>query len=189
MTVLLVAGPPAAGKNTVGEQLCALRERAALVDVDQIRQLVRAPYVAPWEGEEGRRQYRLGIRNACTLAKVLHEDGCDVVMVDVAPPEVLNLYDQGLQGVGMKTVLLQASPDELVRRDGERGKDVYDSGLPDGPDPWPTVIRELALRLSAASENYDFVLDTAEHSASECATALAGVFTNQARMPNGAAAG
>ena len=64
MTVLLLAGPPAVGHNAIAELICKLRVRAALIDVDEIRYMQRVPYASPWEGAEGQRQYRLGIRNA-----------------------------------------------------------------------------------------------------------------------------
>lgn len=175
MAVLLLAGAPGSGKSTIGARVCDVRSRAALVDVDDIRALVRAPRVAPWEGEEGARQYRLGIANACLLALALDRDGFDVVIADVAPPEVLGLYRRGLDGVGYRTVLLRAHPDELVRRDARRGKETYADGLPDGPDPWPTRIRELAVRLHAAAEHYDVTVDATERSEQDCTTKLAAL--------------
>ena len=105
MTVLLLAGAPGSGKSTIGARVCAMRPRAACVDVDDIRGLIREPRVAPWEGAEGARQYRLGIANSCLLARSLDEDGCDVVVVDVAPPEVLGNYRKGLDGIAYRTVL------------------------------------------------------------------------------------
>ena len=168
MTVLLLAGAPGSGKSTIGARVCAMRRRAACVDVDDIRGLIREPRVAPWEGAEGARQYRLAIANSCLLARSFDEDGCDVVVVDVAPPEVLGLYRKGLVGIAYRTVLLRADPDALVRRDAQRDKETYDSGLPAGPEPWPT-------RLDAAAEDYDVTLDTSHRPVQDCAAELAAL--------------
>ncbi len=92
MGVLILAGPPAVGHNAIGELICARRVRAALIDVDDVRYMQRVPYASPWEGAEGERQYKLGIRNACALARRFHADGSDVVLLGLAPPETLALY-------------------------------------------------------------------------------------------------
>jgi hypothetical protein len=181
MTVLLLAGAPGSGKSTIGARVCAMRSRAACVDVDDIRGLIREPRVAPWEGAEGARQYRLGIANSCLLARSLDEDGCDVVVVDVAPPEVLGLYRKGLDGIAYRTVLLRAEPDVLVRRDARRDKATYDIGLPAGPESWPARIRELAARLDAAAEEYDVSLDTSHRPDQDCAAELAALLDGVAR--------
>ncbi|MDQ3409056.1 MAG: hypothetical protein M3469_03630 [Actinomycetota bacterium] len=44
MTVLLLAGPPAVGKNAIAGLICRQRPRAALIDVDEIRYMQRVPY-------------------------------------------------------------------------------------------------------------------------------------------------
>ncbi len=47
MAVLIIAGPPAVGHNTIGELICAHRDRAALIDVDAVRYMQRVPYASP----------------------------------------------------------------------------------------------------------------------------------------------
>lgn len=80
---LLLTGPPAAGKSTTARDLGKMRERAAVIDVDDIRQVVISGHAAPWDGEEGRLQQRVGVENACDLAQRLHSVGIDVVIADV----------------------------------------------------------------------------------------------------------
>jgi predicted kinase len=65
---LVLTGGPAAGKSTTARRLAQTRPRAALIDVDDIRQLIVSGAAAPWEGDEGRRQQHLGVENACGLA-------------------------------------------------------------------------------------------------------------------------
>ncbi|HET7769338.1 MAG TPA: hypothetical protein VFN74_11240, partial [Chloroflexota bacterium] len=65
--MLLLTGPPAAGKSTVGRLVAEGLERSALVDADQVRAMVRRPHVAPWYEGEGTAQLRLGASNTCRL--------------------------------------------------------------------------------------------------------------------------
>lgn len=37
----------------------------------------RVPYAKPWEGAEGERQDKLGVRNACALARRFDADGSE----------------------------------------------------------------------------------------------------------------
>ena len=171
MTVLLLAGPPAVGHNAISELICKQRPRAALIDVDEVRYLQRVPYASPWQGVEGERQYRLGIRNACALARGFEADGSDVVMLDVAPPETLALYRAELGSVGnLVIVLLHAEEDVLVARDIDRGR-------PTGLEAplWHGRIRELRDHLVEHADSYDHLHDTGAFSSEQSAQKLAAL--------------
>lgn len=83
---LVLTGPPAVGKSVTGAALARRRQRAAFIDVDDVRQLVVAGGEAPWRGAEGAAQSLFGVRNACALAGGFRADGFDVVIVDVLTP-------------------------------------------------------------------------------------------------------
>lgn len=174
--MLLLAGPPAVGHNAIAELICKQRTRAALIDVDEVRYMQRVPYVSPWEGAEGKRQYRLGIRNACALARRFDADGSDVVMLDVAPPETLSLYRTELGSVGLSIVLLHAEGDVLIARDVERGR-------PTGLEPafWHARIRELRDHLLRHADSYDHVHDTGAMSPEKSADRLAHLLDQEAK--------
>lgn len=167
--MLLLAGPPAVGHNAIAELICKQRMRAALIDVDEIRYMQRVPYASPWEGAEGERQYRLGIRNACALARRFDADGSDVVIVDVAPPETLALYGAELHSVrGPVTVLLHAEGDVLVARDLARARPTeLEASF------WHGRIRQVRDQLLAEADSYDHIHDTGAMSAEESADRLA----------------
>ena len=93
---LLLTGPPAAGKSTTAHAVVKLRQRAAVIDVDDIRHLVISGHAAPWDGEEGRLQQRVGVENACDLAQRLCSIGIDVVLADVVDAETLGIYRRRL---------------------------------------------------------------------------------------------
>lgn len=111
---LLLCGPPAVGKSTTGRGLALSRPRCALVDVDDVRQLVLSGAAAPWEGEEGLRQQSLGVLNACSIAGNFLAAGVEVVVVDVATPETVDLYREHLPDCVV--VRLRVSPTEALRR-------------------------------------------------------------------------
>ena len=93
MTILLLTGPPASGKTTV---VAALASRdvdpLAVIELDTLRQMVVRPHLAPWDGEEGRRQQLLGIRNACALARTFDQAEFDVLLVDQVTDDTAARY-------------------------------------------------------------------------------------------------
>ncbi|TDE42612.1 hypothetical protein E1295_27495 [Nonomuraea mesophila] len=90
--VLVLSGPPAAGKSTLGRRVASTPDRCAFIDVDDVRQLVLAGMAAPWDGAEGRRQRRLSAVNACGLAGNFVAAGMDVVIADALNEETLAVY-------------------------------------------------------------------------------------------------
>jgi chloramphenicol 3-O-phosphotransferase len=119
--VLVLTGPPAAGKTTVAQAIADRLERAAVVDVDALRALVRRPHVAVWYPGEGTAQHRLGVRNACLLARSFAGAGYKVVVADLLTEETLPVYRAGLDGLRVRVVRLLPSLEEAQRRNRARG--------------------------------------------------------------------
>jgi adenylate kinase family enzyme len=115
VSVLLITGPPASGKNTIGETIARRRPHCAAIDVDLIRQMI-TPQRNPWEGEEGRRQQDLAVYNAATLARNFHQAGYDSVISDVVTESSLDQYRKELKDTVIYTVLLLPSEDEISAR-------------------------------------------------------------------------
>lgn len=115
---LVLTGGPAVGKNTTASRVARRCARAAVVDVDDVRQLVVSGAAAPWDGPEGLAQQCLGVENACGLARRFHEHGFEVIVTDVLTPETLHLYRQHLPGCLI--VRLHVAPAEARRRAGTR---------------------------------------------------------------------
>ena len=95
---LVLTGGPAVGKSATARTLAEGRPRCAFIDVDDVRQLVVAGAAAPWDGEEGREQQRLGVTNACSLARNFVAMGIEVVVSDVLTPETCDLCRRELPG-------------------------------------------------------------------------------------------
>jgi predicted kinase len=96
---LLLTGGPAAGKSATALRLVEPLRRAAVIDVDDIRHLVVVGHAAPWDGREGQLQQRIGVENACDLARRYLHWGIDVVLSDVLTHETAALYRDLLPGV------------------------------------------------------------------------------------------
>jgi len=96
MSIILLTGPVASGKNSVANALCQRRARAADIDVDQLRWMYRKPHYAPWDGAEGVEQMKLSARHACLLAKPFEQEGLEVFITDVVSGKTLEIYREEL---------------------------------------------------------------------------------------------
>ncbi len=112
--VLVLTGPPAVGKTTIGRLLAERRPRGVLVDIDDVRHLVVGGHAAPWDGAEGRAQQRLGVINGSGLARTFVQHGYDVVIVDVLTNDTAARYRELLDDPLI--VQLTVSYPEALRR-------------------------------------------------------------------------
>lgn len=161
--MLILSGPPASGKNTVGTLLARQRDRCAVVDADQVRAMIVQPHRAPWQGEEGWRQQRLGVLQTCRLASGFAEDGWEVIILDVLSERTLSLYRQHLDRYRPAVVQLLPSWAECRRRFLARGPVLTD-------DEFAMLYRE-----QAAFTGCDLRVDTTTLSASAVVAQLASL--------------
>lgn len=159
--MLILSGPPAAGKNTIGVMLARQRERCAVIDVDLVRAMIAQPHRAPWQGEEGRRQQRLGVRQTCQLARGFADDGWEVIILDVLSHATLTLYRHDLAPRDFRVVQLLPTWEEGQRRFRARGPVLTD-------DEFAMVYRE-----QEAFAGYDLRIDNTAVSAEAVVAQLA----------------
>jgi hypothetical protein len=119
--MLILTGPTAAGKNTVGKLLAYQRQRCAVVDFDLVRAMFVQPHQPPWIGEEGKSQQLLGVSHVCNLAEGFAKAGWEVIILDVLSKETASLYRHLLQNVNLQIVQLLPAFSELKGRFYERG--------------------------------------------------------------------
>ena len=124
MSITILTGPAASGKNTISKILAKKKERCAVIDVDTVRQMYVQPHKAPWDGEEGKAQQRLGVENTCLLTKNYSQQNIDVVILDVLTDGTANLYKKNLGEV--KIILLMPTLEEARRRFKERPLTITD---------------------------------------------------------------
>jgi chloramphenicol 3-O-phosphotransferase len=109
--VLILTGPPAAGKSSVARALADRYDRVAHIEVDTLRHFVTATgYVAP--GKPGfERQQDLATRNACSLARNFLEERFAVIIDDVVvEPEHLRQYLDQLRAAGAPVHFVRLLP-------------------------------------------------------------------------------
>jgi len=124
--ILILTGPPAAGKSTIGPLIAQRMARCIVIDVDLLRAMVMQPHVAPWRGKAGMAQLRLGAQNACAVAQNAVEAGFHVIILDLLTDETATLYQRALHGIEHKVVLLLPSLAESLQRNQLRGQFLTD---------------------------------------------------------------
>lgn len=121
MSILILTGPPASGKNSVAPLIARQRKRCAVIDVDQVRWMLVQPHAAPWEGADGKHQMRLGVENTCLLAQRFTEDHCDVLILDFLWDYTISIYRQRLKAYQPQVIQLMPTLAETLRRNHARG--------------------------------------------------------------------
>lgn len=114
MQILILTGPAASGKNTISKILAQKTKKCAVIDVDDVRQMLVNPHKAPWEGEEGKSQQKLGVENTCLLARNFVKNNTDVIILDVVIDETATIYKRLLPEA--KIIFLMPSFEETHKR-------------------------------------------------------------------------
>jgi predicted ATPase len=121
--IILLSGPPGAGKSSVAEALCERFDRMLLVEVDDLRQMVRAGYRHPWIGDyQALEQLELGPRNAAAIALQSVAMRYSVVVADVITSQTVEWYRATLAAtpVSVELVTLLPALDVTLQRDAGR---------------------------------------------------------------------
>lgn len=120
--ILILTGPPASGKTTIGPLIAKQLERCAVVDVDLLRHMVVQPHVAPWRGAAGQAQLQLGVQNACALARKFRQEGFAVVILDVLTDTTAQIYRNLLHDLEPAIILLLPTLTTALQRNQARGQ-------------------------------------------------------------------
>lgn len=160
--ILLLSGPTGAGKNAVARLLAERRERCAVIDFDVVRNMFVKPHRAPWEGEEGRKQNLLGVRQVAKLVAGFAEAGHDVIVLDVLSDETAALYRSLLVRFRVTVVQLMPSWEVVERRNRER------AGREGEPRLKPDELRWV-YEMQRDFRAYDAIIDTGAKTAEQTA--------------------
>ncbi len=150
MPIILLTGPAASGKNTISHQLAMKIKPSADIDVDLVRWMYRNPHYAPWDGEEGIEQMKLGVVNACLLAESFDNNGLTVFLTDVVLSQTINVYKKKLAQHELTILQLLPSSEVCMERLHSREHTISDSEA------------EWVYKSQEQLEGFDFRLDTSE---------------------------
>ncbi len=93
MQLVIISGPPNAGKSAAADALCQRYDRMLHIDVERLRDQLCMGRLHPWDtSNEGLRQRDLFIGCACDVASRFLDAGYGVVIDDVIAQEELAAY-------------------------------------------------------------------------------------------------
>src|SRR3989337_7552 len=91
--LVILSGPPNAGKSSTAEALCQRYDRMLHIDVGVLRDFLRMGRLRPWDDSPaGRKQRGLLMAAACDVARRVLDAGYGVVIDDVVSPDDLPRY-------------------------------------------------------------------------------------------------
>jgi len=131
MQLVILSGPPNAGKSSTAEALCQRYDRMLHIEVAVLRDFLRMGRLRPWdESPEGRRQRALLIASACDMARRFLDAGYGVVIDDIVTPDELPAYREALAGCRATAhfVVLQPPLDLLLERERARPTEWHRAG-------------------------------------------------------------
>lgn len=174
--VMVLSGPAGTGKSSIAQQFCEMLPKAAHIKVEPLRDNAYSVLVAQpmsregvddgakaevWTGktDEARQQ-------AIDLAKAYTHLGYYVIIDDVLelPPEV-SFYQEGLDGLTIRTFTLMPALEEMERRDKYRPAE-----LQAGPR-----IKELYQTMTRQLGSLSTVLDTSSETVPETVKRILGL--------------
>lgn len=143
----LITGPAGVGKSTVSRMLADTLERSALIEGDDLYNMVRNGYISPWK--EGN-QLDLMWDNALYLINNFLKEGFDVIFNYIINEDKLKLLKETFRDYDIKFIVLLVDEETIIKRDKERPEDCRQNE------------RCLILLNSFKNKNYDkkHVLDT-----------------------------
>lgn len=129
--VLILTGPPGAGKSSVAQAICERFDRMIHISVDDLRHWVKAGYRHPWmEDAQTHEQRRMATANAAALARNAVDFRYAAIIDDVVyePGDVAG-YREALAGINAEVQFVTLLPtlEVTLARDASRS----DASLPE----------------------------------------------------------
>ena len=175
--VLILTGPPGAGKSTVAQALAERYDRVAHIPVDTLHEFITPTgHVRPWGDPAAySRQRSLLVRNACCLTANFLEQRFAVIIDDVVTEQAhLQLYLDNLQGLGFPVHFVRLLPelDVCLQRNQERKEGRVS----------PDRVRKVHSEIRAAGEFAGKTIDSSELTPYQTADRLQELTTSGASL-------
>lgn len=122
---VLLTGPSGSGKSTAAAAWAAQgREPRAVLDVDQLRALIKAGFAHPEHGwnDETERQWTIGTELCTAMVRVYKRHGVSVIIDVYAPPWPGDPWSTLIEELGGTIVTLLPSVDICLTRNAARGR-------------------------------------------------------------------
>lgn len=120
--ICLITGPAGSGKSSTSKALAEKFERSAVIEVDNLRAMIKGGHVRPYPyNEEVELQASLIVKNACDMANNFLEKGFNVFIDGVVGRKMLKQYSSFFKDKNFKAFLLLPSVDSLLKRFDDRG--------------------------------------------------------------------
>ncbi len=115
--IVILSGPPAAGKSSVAEALCARYDRTVHLKTDELYASIRMGFTSPSKPESNRQNHMVS-RAAARAATAFAQELYAVFIDGVIGPHLLPAYLEELRAAAVPVhfVVLRPSLDEIVRR-------------------------------------------------------------------------
>jgi chloramphenicol 3-O-phosphotransferase len=115
--IVIISGPPGAGKSSVAESLCGRYDRTVHLETDRLYEAIRMGFIKPWLPGSGR-QNEMVTRAAARAATAYAQEQYAVFIDGAIGPHLLPIYIDEMRcaGVPIHFALLRPTLEETVRR-------------------------------------------------------------------------
>jgi len=173
--IIILTGPPGAGKTTIGKALANSINKSVIVSTDTLRYFVKKGKAGigdrDWE-----KQLSLGAKNACLLAKSFYREGFNVFLDDViCNKRRLDIYLKNLKGCKFKIILLLPKKDILIKRDLSRGKWAMKERAARLHDRFIKFLKTKSIKTNSVNKHL-LILDNSGETAKKTAEAIRKMF-------------
>ena len=143
----LITGPAGVGKSTVSKSLANKIEKSALIEGDDLYNIVKNGYISPWKDGN---KLDLMWDNATYLINNFLKEGFDVIFNYIINENKLELLKNKFKQYEIKFIVLLVDEETILKRDKERPEDCRQNE------------RCLVLLNDFKNKNYDkkYILDT-----------------------------